>query len=326
MSMFIDVEKPATVTLPVKTQDVLIVNNALPQPVGYGLNAPSDKKSVSDSIAKRLRLAPWQVVTAAYQYMDNAKFFSDVSFYKKPLRKDRDWLVVDPLSEKVRNDFFENENFDLLISIDRLLFNSTNESNKLEIGKMTSILTFSAYLRDKAEPVIQTTIEDSVKTYYPEVYFDGGVPYLNYEELVTEMIQHSSVRLGEKLGDYFAPSWDTAERIYFVRNLSDATKMSDYLNQAKWIEAISDWTGAFDKAKKSVDKAKLATNIALAYEMKDEFNKAGEWAKEAKAFFQDASENKYSKEISYLEEYIKALQEREKNNIKLNEQYGVEKR
>jgi Mg2+/Co2+ transporter CorC len=57
--------------------------------------------------------------------------------------------------------------------------------------------------------------------------------------------------------------------------------------------------------------------------MNGEFSAAGEWAETAKTFFQNASSKKYAKEIKYLDEYVKVLQERERNNVKLNEQYGI---
>jgi hypothetical protein len=137
------------------------------------------------------------------------------------------------------------------------------------------------------------------------------------------MIQQSSSNLGKKFGKFFVPSWETAERIYFIKGISDLKKMNGYISGKEWPKAKLAWTSEFETAKKAADKAKSATNIALACEMNDEFSAAGEWAATAKTFFQNASSQKYAKEIKYLDEYIKALQEREQNNVKLNEQYGI---
>jgi hypothetical protein len=325
--MYIEVEKPAAVTLPVTAQEVIIVNNALPQPMGYSMTAPSGKNPSDDSVyVKTLKMASWKVITKTFEHLNDSKFFSNVSLYKKSLREDTEWLAVVPINENIKKDFFENENFDLLISIDRLLFKTENRSNKLELGKINTLLTFSAYLRDKDRPVVQMTLSDSVMVDYSDIYFDGGVPHINYEELATIMIRYSTERLGEKLGKFFAPSWDTAERMYFIKNYTDAKKMFDYVDKAKWDEAKTTWTNEFESAKKAADKAKSATNIALACEMRGEFSEAGVWAKEAQTYFQTASPKKHSQEISYLDNYIKALQERETNNTKLDKQYGIEKR
>jgi hypothetical protein len=331
--MFIEVEKPATVTLPVTAQNVVIVNNALPQPMGYGVSAPSEKnpgkdstyaqKLTTENYVKRLNTVSWRVAMEAFKYLDDSKFFSDVSLYKKALREDDEWLSVIPVKKEVREDFFENENYDLLISIDRILFKSNLESDKVELGRMEALLTFSAYLRDKDKPIVHQSIMDSVKAYYPDIYFVNGVPRINSEELNSEMIFQSSANLGEKLAAFFAPNWESAERIYFIKNSFDAMKKTGYINKGKWAEAKLIWIDEFELAKKVADKAKAATNVALAYEMNDEFGIAKEWAEKAKTFFQDASPKKYSKEINYLNEYIKMLQERERNNVKLNEQYGI---
>lgn len=323
MNMIVEVEKPAAVTLPVTVQKVIVVNNVTPQPLGYGLNVPSGKNPESDSAyVETLKNASWRVIMDAFKYMEKSKFFPDISFYKRALRKDNEWLVVVPVEEELRKDFFENENFDLLISVDRLLFNSTLESNKPEIGKMTSLLTLSAYFPDKDKPVVHL-IADSLKAYLSVDDFYSGIPPIDSERINSEMIRQSSSNLGEKLGKYFVPSWETAERIYFIKGISDLRKMDRYIHGKKWVDAKLAWTGEFEMAKKAADKAKLATNIALAYEMNDEFSVAGEWAEKAKTFFQNASSKKYSKEIKYLDEYVKVLQERDQNNVKLNEQYGI---
>jgi hypothetical protein len=317
MNLFIEVETPSAITLPAMVQDVIVVNNTLPQPTGYGLNAPSGKNPDNDSAyVKTLKRASWQVIAETFKYLDNSKKFSNVSYYKKPIREDDEWLAVVPPKEDIKRDFFENENFDLLISIDRLLFNTKNQPDKSELGKITALLTFSAYLRNKEKPVAHLTIADSVTVSYSVDYFDDVVPYVNYEELVTVMIHYSTGRLGEKLGKLFVSSWNTAERLYFIRNFSEANKMVNYINKGKWDEAKTSWTNEFELTKKSVDKAKLATNIALACEMNDKFNEAEVWAKEAKTHFQTVSSKKYSKEINYLNEYIKTLLEREKNSMK----------
>ncbi|MDR1632098.1 MAG: DUF6340 family protein [Dysgonamonadaceae bacterium] len=322
MNLLIEVEKPAAFTLPVKVQDVIIVNNTLPQPVGYGLNPPSGKYPEDDSIyVKTLKNASWQLITKTFNQLKSSEFFSNVSFYKKLLREDDEWLSVVPLKKEVLKDFLEDEHFDLLISIDRLLFNPVIHSNSVESGNMKILLTFSAYLYDRDEPVINhLTITDSVKAYYNK-YDDNYDPSRKTNEyLVSEMIRYSTTRLSEKLGYFFAPRWESAERIYFVKNLHDMGKTAGYIDKGTWAKAKTDWTNAFETAKKAVDKARLATNIALAYEMTDDFGIAETWAKKAETFFQEASPTKYAKEIKYLDKYIESLQERKQNNILLNKQ------
>jgi len=320
VSMLVDVEKPAAVTLPAKAQNIIILNNAVPQPVGYGINAPTGKYPEMDSIyVKTLKTAPWRVTMEAFRNLDDSKFFSDVSLYKKSLREDNEWLSVVPVDEEIKKDFFENENFDMLISIDRLLFNSTFEKDKPEVGKMEAILTFSIYLPGEAEP-IEHTIMDTLKAYFYE-----GVPSINTVEISTEMIRQGSVMLGEQAGMFFTPNWKTVERNYYIRDISDAITTSNYINNGKWDEARRVWTGELGLEKKAVKQARLANNIALASEMKGEFEVAEEWAAKAKTLFKNASPTKYAKDIAYLEEYIKTLQERKSDNILLDKQYGVSK-
>lgn len=312
MILPVEVERPAAFTLPVKAHDVIIVNNALPQPVGYGLNPPSGKYPEDDSIyVKTLNNASWQLITKTFNELKSSEFFSSVSFYRKPLREDEEWLSVVPLKKEVLADFLEDEHFDLLISIDRLLLNSVVCPQNAESGSIKTLLTFSAYLHDRDKPVIShLTITDSLNAYYNRYDDNYNPSRKTCEHLVSEMIRHSTSRLGKTLGYFFAPGWESAERIYFVKNLYDAGKTAGYINSGTWAEAKTAWTNAFETAKKTVDKARLATNTALAYEMTDEFDTAETWAKKAGMFFQNASPAKYAKEIKYLNDYIENLQER----------------
>jgi len=323
MSTLIDVEKPAEVTLPVTAQNVIIVDNALPQPMGYGVSAPSGKYPDIDSLyIKTLHAASWQVIMKAFKDLDNSKFFSNVSVYRKALRKDDDWLYVVPVDEEIKNDFFENENFDMLVSIDRLLFRSTIEKNKPELGRIEASLTFSAYLRGENEPIIHT-ITDTIKAYLSVVEYLYGIQSIMPEEINMELIRQASSNLGEKIGKFFAPGWETVDRMYFIKNIPDENRTFNFINKGKWLEAKNVWTSKFDREKKVVNKARLANNIAFASEMNGNFYEAEEWALKAKTLFQNASPTKYSNEIQYLEEYIKVLQERQRNNIILDKQHGI---
>ena len=328
VSMLVDVEKPAAVTLPVKAQNVIIVNNAVPQPMGYGMSAPSGKYPEFDSVyVKTLKTAPWQVMAETFRSLDDSKFFSDVSLYKRVLRTDNEWLAVVPVDEEIRRDFFENENFDLLISIDRLLFNSIGETNKTELGKMEVAVTFSAYLRDKDEPIVHT-ITDTLRAFYSDysgTMYYNSVSSITPEEINMAMIRQASSNLGERIGTFFAPTWKTVGRMYYIRDIPDAISTAGYIDKGKWDEAKRIWIGEFGVEKKIIKQARLASNIAFAAEMNGEFDVAEEWAVKAKTFFQNASPTKHSNDIAYLEGYIKELQERQKNNLLLDKQYGISK-
>ena len=320
-TMLVDVEKPAEVTLPVKVQNVIIVDNAAPQPLGYGVIAPSRRYQDIDSLyIKTLQTASWQVAMKAFDELDHSKFFSNVSVYKKALRKDREWLSVVPVKDDIKNDFFENEGFDMLISIDRLLFHSADEKNEPELGKMEVSMTFSAYLRGEDEPITHT-ITDTLKAYPSEISSLYGIPTPMPEEINTELIRQAALIMGEKLGMAFAPSWETVTRTYFVGNQTNY-----FISNGQWVQAKNAWTNEFNQEKKMVSQARLANNIAFASEMSGDFYGAEDWAIKSKALFQNASPTKNAKEIQYLDEYIKVLQERQRENIILDKQHGNSQR
>ena len=68
------------------------------------------------------------------------------------------------------------------------------------------------------------------------------------------------------------------ERWYYTSGSSLMRKGASLARESKWPEAIAKWETYFRSQSNKVDKAKAASNIAFAYEMKGDMEEAYTWA------------------------------------------------
>jgi len=319
----IDVQEPAPLTLPVRANRVLIVNNTVVQPNNVGLSRTFGDKPV-ENYELDLDSVSWAVMEGFANRIEDAHFFEETSFYKKIIREDDEWIATIPLPEAFRDELFNIQGFDAIISIDRFLFNLNVQvkpnvreqagsyfyvftDNRLEGG-----VTCSVYLYNKETPFSTFTLMDSL--FYKESLYTDSLTIL--KELPESMVIDLAYILGEKAAYHITPSWFRQERTIYVGSNSRMQEAFSYSKKGNWNRAESLWLDLFDSKTKNSDKAKLANNIALANEMRDNLDAALRWAEKAKEYFQEDA-----KEYILANKYVSDLQQRIQNNRLLDIQW-----
>jgi hypothetical protein len=312
----IEVLEPAAITLPGKVNHILIVNNTVPQPNNAGIN-----RTYNDTLVTAYELdldsMSWTVIDAFASTLRESHFFDKISLYKQPVRKDNEWMSRSLLPEEYRNQMFEKHDFDVIISIDRLLFaleeevkHNTQEplgdytyafiSNKVKGG-----LNCDIYLYEKPDTVFSFTVRDSIID--KNTLVANSLDFL--KTIPETFIDDLAYRLGEKLAYYIIPTWTVQERIIYTGNNSRMQEAFSYLKNGKWNKAESLWLILFDRESNKISKAQLANNIALANEIQDQLEIALHWAEQAKDNFPENS-----KEKTRANEYVSTLQQRIQSN------------
>jgi len=129
-----------------------------------------------------------------------------------------------------------------------------------------------------------------------------------------EAINRTSYNVGYAYGKRISPYYYTVKREFY-----DKPKKSKYLQEGARKSEVSDWEGAIEswlkvfesKNKKDVKAyGKAAFNIAVAYEVLGNLEKAKEWASKSYTVYED-------KEAS---DYYKALKKRERNEAVVQNQ------
>jgi tetratricopeptide (TPR) repeat protein len=127
--------------------------------------------------------------------------------------------------------------------------------------------------------------------------------------------------MGHKMHTYFVPHWSTDARWYYKNFSSEWKRATVFAAAKKWEEAAEVWMPLFEKTTQWKRKARLASNLALCYEIKGDFSKALEYAQTSYDLFAKFTdeENTYRK-IQQL--YLTNLKKREESDRKLSEQLG----
>jgi hypothetical protein len=329
--MMIEVQEPAQVTLPMDAGRVMIVNNTVKQPSTSGITRMYNGRPV-EGYEITLESVAWVTTESLAANVEDSHFFDAVSYYKKPVREDDEWLANKPLSQSFRNKLFEAYEVDVLVSIDRILFKlEENSRNPSATGTNDAFYAFeiktevqtncSVYLYGKDNPLTSFAVSDSLS-------YDAFLSATTYQTIVKEipeaMIDHLAYVVGEDIAYSIIPSWTTKERLLYPGSNSRMREAFSYSKTDKWNTAQTIWLSEYEKKIKNSDKGKIATNLAVSNELNDQLAAALRWAEKAKAHFLADNVSNKSEEMVYIEYYISDLQKRLVESRILDVQFGKE--
>lgn len=106
-------------------------------------------------------------------------------------------------------------------------------------------------------------------------------------------------RAGEIYAQRISPTYYTVKRYFYNKPknnkyLAEGVRKSEV---ADWKGAIESWERAIEKGKKDKDKGRAAFNIAVAYEVLGDLEKALEWAARSYTEFGDKDANDYHRTL-----------------------------
>ena len=328
----IDIQEPALITLPVSAQNVLILNNTVIQPENYGIERTYNGQSIRPDYPFSLDSTVWSAIDEIAAVLDESNFFNAIAIYRKPLRTDTEWLTVTELSPEIQSDFYDVEDYNALLVIDRLLFSVNENVTKIQTGSFTSeptafvdirtegVITCSMYSYGNEKPLTTFTITDSL--YAKSTIINDSI--VLFKGIPEYMLDELSRMLGNQAAIRFTPTWKTSERQFFVSYNPRMQEATGYAADRQWAIAESIWIAELEKKTKPADKAKIAFNLAIANEMRDKFAPALEWAQKAKEYLKNANLKNDHQEIELTDKYLLELARRIQNNRLLDLQWGKE--
>jgi tetratricopeptide (TPR) repeat protein len=134
-------------------------------------------------------------------------------------------------------------------------------------------------------------------------------------DLTEEIMRKEASEYAAKLPmPYLLPSWKEVERYYFDGGNVEMRDAGIYVREGNWEEAGALWQNLYD-TKKGKAKMRAAYNLALYYEMQDDFEKALAYMETASSL---ASEGSW--EAQLIAFYQLKLQELSKDNHRLKVQ------
>jgi len=327
----VDIQEPAKVTLPVYAQNVLILDNTVTQPEDMGIERKFDGEPViqGGGLSLALDTMVWFAIDEITVVFDESNFFNTIAVYRKPVRNDTEWFSQVELSPELQSELYENEKFNTLLVIDRLLFTfkqdvirSPNNISSYWFNDIRAdgIITCSMYCLGKEKPVTTFSISDSM--FYRRAFFNHSIT--NFKKIPEFVLSNLSYMLGNQVAKRFTPTWKTVDRSFFLGYNSRMQEASGFAANSKWALAEAIWNTELGKKEKPVVKAKISFNLSVANEMQDKFQTALEWAEKAKNYLSNTDAKDYKNEKEIIDKYISDLEIRIKNNLLLDEQWGKE--
>lgn len=312
--MEIETYNPAAITFPAEVKTVMIVNNSAQQPdvVGHSFKSFTKGDSIlsvsADSMAYHLCLSLGKAMT-------ESPVFYDVRICEDTLRLDSLFYNVRPFTTDQVEMFCRDYGVDALISLDKLFFNTVfyeTDMTNFMMGNAISV-EITGELRalwPGQKEAYAVPFIDSLMWMMDEMTLFGEMPEVLTPPDVRSAMLYLATYMGEKLHPNFVPFWSADKRWYYT-NISSAWKRGTvYVTAEKWVEAANAWEPLFEKLKNRKQRAYLASNLALCYEMQGNFSKALEYAETAYGLLKELTAEEDNFYTNLQNTYIDVLKSR----------------
>jgi len=133
------------------------------------------------------------------------------------------------------------------------------------------------------------------------------------------LMSEVSYEIGRQYAELISPTWNTISRKYFSAGDKDFGLARYYLENDDLEQSMLLWE-KLSKSEKVKIAGRAAYNMAMGYELKEEFSKANHWMRKSINFYRKFE--KKPSEYKIVKEYYKLLTERTQNNYRLDKFFG----
>ncbi|MDU1904857.1 MAG: DUF6340 family protein [Dysgonomonas sp.] len=313
-TVVVEVQKPAQIILPKTINNIGIVDNAIPQPDTWGhyetrYSEKGTKKLEEVSVPGDSNII--YLTEALFKNLAELDHFENISLYEFPLRQDLSFEEERPVDSITVKEIAQITNSDALISIDRFLISSTlreepfDFETKLKFLDLKMDVRFRIWSKEGKQISSPFYLTDSI--YWSGVYKNKTV--ISEDSLPTRInaAKEGAEYIAEKLAKAFTHSWQEIPRVYY----GDVKAANKKVEANDWTGALKLWEEAYNKESKPKKKARIANNIALAYEISDDIKNALKWVQTSLDIFTETAENSIDQQYIEAAQYYKnALLER----------------
>ncbi len=248
------------------------------------------------------------------QNLKSKNLFNRINIFPE-LFKQHSGKKLPALNFDVIDKLTSETNTDILISLETFSYFYSEYPDEYNVAKPRQVITAAVWA--VYNPAIQKVIERKtmIDTVFWNAYDDNGnydknsklPPRLNALKIAAQLA-------GENYSKRFFASWVKANRMYSVPPLPDFEAAEKYVQKNDWDNAILLWKRyADDKNGRMAINARY--NLALGYEMKDDFDASMQWLDAA---LKIATDYRSKEDIKRILQYKKVLEQREKDVEKLN--------
>ena len=277
---------PAEISFPPELRKVAIVNNCSTPPDSALILAASAPRSIFKLIQMKGISAyangdPRIVTESLAAEIASQNYFETVVICDSALRANDKIPRESTLSQEEVRTLVSNLGVDFIIAVEGVQFITgrsvyyLDDYNTYEVAiDLKAFPTIRTYLPTLKNPMNTITATDSI--YWEEV---GTKEQINARMISEEQILKEAAEFAGTIPvKYLIPYWKKDARFIYTNGSIQMRDASVYVREGSWDDAYKLWLEAFNGTKRKKKKMKVATNIAVYYEMKDSIAKAVEWA------------------------------------------------
>ena len=323
----LDVLRPAKVAFEPDAKNLLIVNNSIIQPANYGhINLLLNEKPKLISVATD-SLAIF-CLSALKEGIEEKNFFSSVQLLTNSTNNSTDFIAINQLNKDSVNSLCKQYQTDAILALNKIKVN--DELNEYSLDDYNSYLsTFEIKLDTYWSIYYPTKNEISTIQFKDTVYWENEA--YSRKKATSELPKRHDALIdgaliaGQKSVNRFTPYWDKVDRYFFNPKNKIMKQGIDSIYVKNWNAAIKCWENLIGKTKSYSLKAKASNNIAIAYEILGDIEKAFKAATNSLEYYSRLSIISDYKSIIQISEYHTELSKRKYEIDFLKLQLGEKK-
>ena len=302
----LDVLRPAKVSFAQNANNLLIVNNTAKQPDNMGHRTELLNQKTKNILVETDSI-PLFCLGALTKELETNGFFTTVKLQPNSFNRSNSFSIIEPISTDNATSLCVQNHADVLLSLDKIKVNDDiseyyiNETSAFQAVFEVRYESYWSIHYPNKEEVTPIQFKDTI---YWQSDSYARKTLMNQLPKRIDGIIDGALNVGKKSVSRFLPFWEKADRFFYTTPNKYIKQGMDSVYTKNWKFAISAWEKAY-KSKSSLVQAYAANNIAIAYEISGDVDKAIEYSTLAyyslgKSFF---SENTVLMQFqNYLEE------------------------
>lgn len=275
----LDVLRPAKASFSPEVKNLLIVNNTVLQPYEYG-----HKTQLINDQARNVRIEADSLAIfclgAITEEFDSKAFFTNINLISNTINPNLDFTRITQIEKTNIKSLCEKYNVDAVLSLDRLKVN--DDLSEFYIPETSQYL---ASLEVKYESIWSINYPDnkisSNLRFNDTIYWesDSNIRKKAFEKLPirSNALIDGALLVGQRSVNRFIPYWEKVDRYFYNPNKKIPRQAMDLVYVKNWSGAIDLWEKALLKHKSAFYQYQLMNNIAIAYEISGNIDKALEY-------------------------------------------------
>ena len=318
----IDVLRPAKVIFEPNADKLLIINNTIPQPHDYGHKSQLLNEKIKN-VSLDADSLPLFCLSVLTEEIINKDFFKQVNLQTKSINNRYDFFKVYPVLNDTINKLCEDNASNVVLSLDKIRVNDNideyflQDENSYYASLVVRLETQWSIHYPNKQKFESITFKDTL--FWEAAGIQRTKALLKLPKRWDALVD-GALYVGKNSVNKLIPYWDKTDRYFFLTNNKFIKQGMDSVYVKNWEAAIKIWENALNSKNKSTI-AKALNNIAIAYEILDDFEKADESITNALETLNSSSVF-VEKNYLYIQQYYADLKKRKKEIQLINKQLG----